>query len=409
MGIVETLLERVSVKSVLAFVAGALLLRQLAVRWDERIRLNRLGKRGKSLETWVPWGLDFVYSAITATAAHKNLEWWHGLFGTAGRWTLETRAVNQRIVITADPENIKAILATQFVDFGKGEPFHRDWQDFLGDSIFTTDGEMWHNSRQLIRPQFTRDRVSDLECFEKHMQTLFRAIANGGPLDGADQVVSSSASGKVLDIADLFFRYTLDVATEFLLGSDVQSLTTIDQEFARAFNDVQRLQNIFARAGDLRPWIPKASFWKGLGIMNEFVNHFIDMALRLKPEELKNSKSGKELESTQMMAEYVFQPHLWYRHHYRYANSVIHRIALGERLTKSTKELADLQDCVTKFVGSIGTSLIDWFPALAGLPGFLMEAILGNLGQLESWSVSCLGGTPCEGGGQRSRSSVICA
>lgn len=172
-------------------------------------------------------GLDFIYAAITATATHKNLEWWHGLFGTAGRWTLETRAVNQRIVITADPENIKAILATQFVDFGKGEPFHRDWQDFLGDSIFTTDGERWHNSRQLIRPQFTRDRVSDLECFEKHMQTLFRAIANGGPLDGADQVVSSSANGKVLDIADLFFRYTLDVATEFLLGSDVQSLTCV--------------------------------------------------------------------------------------------------------------------------------------------------------------------------------------
>ncbi|OAA71778.1 cytochrome P450 [Akanthomyces lecanii RCEF 1005] len=294
MGIIEAILDRASVKSVLTFAIGALVVRHIVLRWHERNRIRRLGERGKSLETLVPWGLDFIYSAVTATANHKNLEWWHDMFSKAGRWTLETRAVNQRLIMTADPENIKAILATQFSDFGKGEPFHRDWQDFLGDSIFTTDGMMWQNSRQLIRPQFTRDRVSDLECFEQHMGTLFRAIANGGPLDGANQAVSCSANGKVLDIADLFFRYTLDVATEFLLGGDVQSLTTIDQEFAKAFNDVQRLQNILARSGDLRPWIPKASFWNGLTVMNEFVNHFVDMALRLKPEQLQNSKSSKQ-------------------------------------------------------------------------------------------------------------------
>ncbi|KAJ9137172.1 Cytochrome P450 [Pleurostoma richardsiae] len=79
----------------------------------------------------------------------------------------------------------------------------------------------------------------------------------------------------------------------------------------------------------------------------------------------------QELESTQMMAEYLFKPGRWYRHHYRYANSVVHRIALGERLTKSSKELADLQNCVTFFVGSIGSSVIDWFPDLAKLPKFL--------------------------------------
>lgn len=29
--------------------------------------------------------------------------------------------------MTVDPENIKAILATQFHDFGKGEEFHDAW------------------------------------------------------------------------------------------------------------------------------------------------------------------------------------------------------------------------------------------------------------------------------------------
>ncbi|RHZ47725.1 cytochrome P450 [Aspergillus thermomutatus] len=83
---------------------------------------------------------------------------------------------------------------------------------------------------------------------------------------------------------------------------------------------------------------------------------------------LRQYGAWQELESTQLLAEYLFQPQRWYRHHYRYANSVVHRIALGERLTKTNKELADLQDVVTYFVGSIGSSMVDWFPELDALP-----------------------------------------
>lgn len=86
---------------------------------------------------------------------------------------------------------------------------------------------------------------------------------------------------------------------------------------------------------------------------------------------LRQYGEWQEQESTQMMAEYVFRPEKWYRHHYRYANSVIVRIALGERPHKSSKELEEMQDSVTFFVGSIGRNVVDWFPDLAKLPWFL--------------------------------------
>ncbi|KAG7289919.1 hypothetical protein NEMBOFW57_006296 [Staphylotrichum longicolle] len=86
---------------------------------------------------------------------------------------------------------------------------------------------------------------------------------------------------------------------------------------------------------------------------------------------LKQYGAWQEEESTKMMAEYVFHPQRWYRHHYRYANSVIVRIALGEQPLKSTKELEEMQNAVTFFVGSIGRSVVDWFPDLAKLPWFL--------------------------------------
>ncbi|PWY77889.1 cytochrome P450 [Aspergillus eucalypticola CBS 122712] len=75
---------------------------------------------------------------------------------------------------------------------------------------------------------------------------------------------------------------------------------------------------------------------------------------------LKQYASWQELESPQLLAEYLFQPERWYRHHYRYANSVVHRIALGERLVKSGKELEDVQNH--------RSGLIDWFPELDRLP-----------------------------------------
>ena len=159
---------------------------------------------------------------------YKNLEFWQESLKKVGANTFEARLFGRNIIFTIDHENIKAILATQFHDYGKGETFHNEWKDFLGDSIFTTDGTLWHNSRQLIRPQFVKDRVSDLHVFERHMQILFRAIANGGPLQGEDQPVDLEAgNGRPVDISDLFFRYTLDASTEFLLGKDVKSLRLV--------------------------------------------------------------------------------------------------------------------------------------------------------------------------------------
>ncbi len=57
MGIIEAILDRASVKSVLTFAIGALVVRHIVLRWHERNRIRRLGERGKSLETLVPWGM----------------------------------------------------------------------------------------------------------------------------------------------------------------------------------------------------------------------------------------------------------------------------------------------------------------------------------------------------------------
>ena len=87
---------------------------------------------------------------------------------------------------------------------------------------------MWHNSRSLLRPQFIKDRVSDLHKFETHVQDLL-------PLLG---------TGETIRVDDLFYRFALDAATDFLLGTSVDSLQKGQTEFAEAFADVQRGQAV---------------------------------------------------------------------------------------------------------------------------------------------------------------------
>lgn len=139
-------------------------------------------------------GLDIANISRGHLARDDDLGFWGWLYARlpSGRSkTIELTLARQRFIFTADPENVKAILATQFQDFGKGELFHHDWKEFLGDSIFTTDGKKWYDSRSLLRPQFIKTRVSDLEVFEEHVTKLIGLV--GG-------------RGQEVDISGLFYR-----------------------------------------------------------------------------------------------------------------------------------------------------------------------------------------------------------
>ncbi|TVY20558.1 Cytochrome P450, partial [Lachnellula arida] len=286
---IEDILERLSLKTLaVAFISAFALLG--ITKWlnNER-RIRALGGHARKQPTWFPFDAEIIIRAVYATTHYKDVECWTRWFTTPKGmdYTFEASPFGRRMILTAEPENIKAILASQFTAYGKGERFNREWKPFLGDSIFTTDQEQWHNSRQLLRPQFIKDRVSDLDVFEEHVQVLMEHMTKAGRYWDGRQ-------GKEFDLSDLFFRYTLDAATHFLLGRSAGSLDNPELEFADAFAEIQRIQNYLARAGPLNKFFPRTTFNKKLKILNEFVNPFIDDTLRLTPEELATKTKSEE-------------------------------------------------------------------------------------------------------------------
>jgi len=113
-------------------------------------------------------------------------------------------------VYTAEPENIKQILATEFKNFNLAELRINAMYPLFGSSIFTTNGPAWAHSRALLRPSFTRSNMAPLHrMMERHFQLLLKHI----PKDKS-----------TFDLQQLFFWFTMDTATEFLMGKSTHTL-----------------------------------------------------------------------------------------------------------------------------------------------------------------------------------------
>lgn len=267
----------------LTILLSSLLLPTIYLTYSITLESRAIAKLGASsplIRSKLPFGIDVLLSYLRHTRNNSDLDFWDWLFTWSPNEhskTVEYFVARQRFIFTSDPENIKAVLTTQFSDYGKGQPFHEDWKDFLGDSIFTTDGQQWQTSRQLIRPQFVKNRVADLEIFEHHVRNMLSKI--GG-------------HGEEVEISALFYRFALDAATGFLLGQSVDSLDHPEAPFSVAFNEVQRVQNIIAKCGPFAKFVPRKTFWAGLRVIDEFIEPFIDRALRLNISDL-NEKSNQ--------------------------------------------------------------------------------------------------------------------
>ncbi|KAK3991105.1 putative cytochrome P450 [Cladorrhinum sp. PSN332] len=121
------------------------------------------------------------------------------------------------LIVTRDPSNVQAMLATKSSDWDVGEARNASWRPLFGDGVFTSRGEGWKHSRALVRPQFTRDQINDLDLIERHVKQLFDAIDRNS--------LSTDEKGwtSALDLQPLFYNMTLDITTELIYGYSVHS------------------------------------------------------------------------------------------------------------------------------------------------------------------------------------------
>ncbi|EIW81948.1 cytochrome P450 monooxygenase pc-2 [Coniophora puteana RWD-64-598 SS2] len=178
--------------------------------------------------------------------------------------TMTMRILWDDRIETIEPEYIKAILATQFNEHWKGPKSNELMTSLLGTGVFNSDGETWKFHRSMTRPFFTKDRISHFDNFDRHAE------------DALAQAKARLREGHPADFQDLISRFTLDSATEFLFGKDVQSLSAglvypPNSPLAAASAAKDHPANVFAHAfGEAQVGTATRFFFAGLWRLREF-------------------------------------------------------------------------------------------------------------------------------------------
>ncbi|KAK4503864.1 hypothetical protein PRZ48_004779 [Zasmidium cellare] len=252
--------------------------------WSKR----RAFKREKGVMA-VPWyqaadpifGIDVVRGNIKNLKEHKLLERSHERFDIMGVNTFQINVLDRHIHVTREPENLKVIQAVDFKKWTLGRRRKIDFAPLLGSGIFTTDGAEWQHSREMLRPNFVRSQVGDLATFENHIGHLIQAIQ----------------PNTTVDLSVLFFRLTIDSATEFLFGESTNSLTNSNGEggFAEAFTSSQDYIANSTRWGVLGKILntEQKQFEKNNKFCHDFVDYFVDKGLARRTELLSNPKPDR--------------------------------------------------------------------------------------------------------------------
>jgi cytochrome P450 len=157
-------------------------------------------------------GTSRLKESIKATKEDRGPQYVVSAMNEIGRHihTLRVPILDYELLVTRDPENVKAIFQTQHEDFDIS-PLRSDaFMPFLGEGVFTSTGAKWKHSRALVRPQFAHDQISNLAMIDRHVQTMLQVVK-----------VGEDKWTPTLDLQPLFFYFSIDAATEFLYGQSV--------------------------------------------------------------------------------------------------------------------------------------------------------------------------------------------
>lgn len=186
--------------------------------------------------------------------------------------TFQSYSGRQDVIFTIDPDNLQAVFARQFHDFGKGQRFDH-LRPFLGDSIFINDGEKWKSARELLRPHLSDDRISDMCILNTNVDALLSYIQR-----------HQDKSSCVMDVEDMFLRYTLDVSTEFLLGTNPDTLQELHVQSEPDFHVITTTAANIARAGPLAFLVPQARYREALKLLNDQIEPYVRRALEIQSD-----------------------------------------------------------------------------------------------------------------------------
>ena len=143
-------------------------------------------------------------------------------------------------------------------------------QPWLGDGIFTSNGEAWKKQRAFAKELFHSASMRDhVAVFLDTAKDLADRI--DGLVQASGVPTGSPTAGEVVDVQELFMRYTLDTFVKIGLGADAGAIREDNNRFQTAFDVVQTFlarRDLYGYLAPLVAW--RKGFHAHLRYMDQF-------------------------------------------------------------------------------------------------------------------------------------------
>ncbi|XWS59515.1 hypothetical protein CRYUN_Cryun08bG0128500 [Craigia yunnanensis] len=183
---------------------------------------------------WCNCEICGAYLTLSWSKQFDNLcDWYTHLLKNSPGKTIHIHVLGN--TITANPDNVEYMLKTRFENFPKGKPFSMILGDFLGRGIFNVDGDSWRFQK----------KMASLELGKLSLKSYAFGIINCEITDRLIPLLSSVAGEeqRVLDLQDVFKRFSFDSICRFSFGLDPRclELSLPMSKFATAFDLASKL------------------------------------------------------------------------------------------------------------------------------------------------------------------------
>ncbi|EGV64571.1 hypothetical protein PSN45_004889 [Yamadazyma tenuis] len=200
-----------------------------------------------------------------------------------GLSTYETMVLGQYAIVTANPENAKAMMASQVDEFSIGVRSAL-FKDVLGQGIFTVEGKQWKHSRETIRPSFGKSEISHVAQLEPHFKKFTDAL--------------DRCMGQTVDVQPLLSRLAWDASSELLFGGSIGSLDMVDgtlknDGFDECFITLQKYNRFRFLLGKYCWLVNPPARKQAVSEIKKFTQFYVQKALSLSKQDLENKSTGE--------------------------------------------------------------------------------------------------------------------
>ncbi|XVF82799.1 hypothetical protein PTKIN_Ptkin16aG0078800 [Pterospermum kingtungense] len=181
---------------------------------------------------WCSCDICYDYLSSNWSKQFNNLcDWYSYLLQKSPSQTIHVHVLNN--TITANPDNVEYMLKTRFDNYPKGKSFSMILGDLLGKGIFNVDGEEWMFQRKMASLELANIsiRAYAFEIVSAEIQCRLLPLLSSFP-------------GSVLDLQDVFRRFSFDNICKFSFGLDPGCLELSSSpisRFAEAFDLASKL------------------------------------------------------------------------------------------------------------------------------------------------------------------------